>query len=130
MNLASRLESAPPKSFKVDILIGENTADLVRDTMTVRTVDLLQVQGKDKPVEVFTVLDWNPRRRGCPSGAREGRAALPRALSSRKPSAASPPPRRLQPEDWLIQEYLRRVREYQAAPPGAEWDGVHVLTNK
>ncbi|HEY4952486.1 MAG TPA: adenylate/guanylate cyclase domain-containing protein, partial [Verrucomicrobiae bacterium] len=55
VNLAARLESAT-KQFHADILIGEQTEKLTREKFIFRTVDLLTVKGKTKPVEVFGLL--------------------------------------------------------------------------
>src|SRR5437868_6492703 len=55
VNAASRLEGAT-KEYRVDLLIGATVAELVREKFVVRSVDLLQLRGKTKPIEVFTVL--------------------------------------------------------------------------
>src|ERR1700685_2804810 len=55
VNLAARLESAT-KQFHADILIGETVEKLTRDHFVYRTVDLMTVKGKTKPVEVFALL--------------------------------------------------------------------------
>lgn len=131
VNLASRLEGAT-KEYHTDLLIGEKAAPLVRDCFFVRTVDLLQVKGKTKPVEVFTVVS-----------ERENGAAEPEWLASfeegvrlyrqREFVAAASTFReasKLQGEDWLTEEYVRRAEAYIASPPGPEWNGVYVMTKK
>ena len=55
VNLAARLESAT-KQFHTDILVGEQVEKLTREQFIFRTVDLLTVKGKTKPVEVFGLL--------------------------------------------------------------------------
>ena len=55
VNLAARLESAT-KQFHTDILIGEQVEKLTRTYFIYRTVDLLTVKGKTRPVEVFALL--------------------------------------------------------------------------
>ncbi len=131
VNLASRLEGAT-KEFHVDLLIGDKTAELVTDTFVLRTVDLLKVKGKSKPVEVFTVLDFRDPSTPEPAwlapyenGVRQYRhREFAEAEQSFLQAAGGAP------DDWLIQEYLRRIRLYQAEPPAPEWDGVHTMTSK
>ncbi len=55
VNLAARLESAT-KQFHTDILIGEQVEKLTHKYFVYRTVDLMTVKGKTKPVEVFSLL--------------------------------------------------------------------------
>lgn len=55
VNIASRLEGAT-KTYGVDLVIGEQVATLVRESFLLRSLDLIVVKGKSRPVEVFTVL--------------------------------------------------------------------------
>ena len=55
VNLASRLEGLT-RTYGVDILLGANVTELVRDEFYVRSVALVQVKGKTKPVEISTLL--------------------------------------------------------------------------
>ena len=36
----------------------------------------------------------------------------------------------VRPDDWLIAEYLHRAQRYAVQPPGPEWSGVEVLSEK
>ncbi len=55
VNLGSRLEGQS-KTYGVDIMLGENTAELVKDEFAVIELDLLQVQGKTEPVRIFALM--------------------------------------------------------------------------
>ena len=55
VNLASRLEGVT-KTYHIEICLGENVEPLVRDDFIIRSLDLIVVKGKTKPVEVFTVI--------------------------------------------------------------------------
>ena len=55
VNLASRLEGLT-RTYGVDILLGANVTELVRDEFQVRSVALVQVKGKTKPVEISALL--------------------------------------------------------------------------
>jgi adenylate cyclase len=58
VNLASRLEGAT-KAYHVDLCIGELVEPYVRKGFILRSLDLLVVKGKTKPVEIFAA---QPRR--------------------------------------------------------------------
>jgi len=55
VNLAARLESAT-KTYKVNLLICENTYNEVKEYFHCREIDTLLVKGKNIPVKVFTVI--------------------------------------------------------------------------
>ncbi len=56
VNLASRLEGQS-KPYGVKLIVGPETADLVRDVYQVIELDLLAVKGKTEPVKIYTVLE-------------------------------------------------------------------------
>ncbi len=55
LNLASRLESLT-KEYHLEILIGESVAELVREQNRLRSVWAVQVKGKTRAVQTFTVI--------------------------------------------------------------------------
>ena len=55
VNLGSRLEGLN-KQYKTEILIGENTADLVDDAFLLREVDMVRVVGRRQPVRIYELL--------------------------------------------------------------------------
>ena len=57
VNLASRLEGQT-KRYGVDILIGPDTADAVRNDLCVLDLDSILVQGKNKAATISTILDY------------------------------------------------------------------------
>ncbi len=130
INLASRLEGTT-KEFHQQMLIGESVASMVREQFVLRTVGLIQVKGKTKPVDVFTVLS---DRQSAPEPAwlvpyEEGvklyrRRAFAEAAECFRTAAAQ------NPDDWLLGEYQRWCVDYLAEPPDEKWDGVYVMTKK
>ena len=72
VNLASRLEGLT-RTYAVDILVGPTAADLIRDSFDLRSVALVQVKGKTRPVEIFALIGAKnePERPGVPSAARD-----------------------------------------------------------
>jgi adenylate cyclase len=131
VNTASRLEGAT-KEYHLDLLIGASVAELVREKFVLRSVDLLQVKGKTRPIEVFTVL----RARNGASADEEWLVTYEegiRLFRGRDFAAAAAKFERaatMRPADWLNDEYVRRSRFYAAEPPDSEWDGVYVMTKK
>lgn len=131
VNVASRLEGAT-KEFHLDLLIGQETAALVRDAFILRSVGEIQVKGKGTPVEVFTVLEDRSSGVAAPDWLagfergirlyRQREFAQALELFAQAVEAA--------PEDWLNQEYVSRCQRLILEPPGADWDGVYVMAKK
>ena len=130
VNLAARLESAT-KQFHTDILVGEQVEKLTRGHFVYRTVDLLTVKGKTKPVEVFALL--SDRAAPPPSWLetyhvavklyrhREFKEAADRFRFSREQIGA---------EDFLCEMYLSRCAAFELSPPPENWDGSFTLAEK
>jgi len=55
VNLGSRVESVN-KTYATEIIITEYTYERVKDQVTVRELDLIQVKGKEKPVRIYELL--------------------------------------------------------------------------
>jgi adenylate cyclase len=128
VNLASRLEGAT-KEYGVDVLLGERAAELVSGAYPLVPVDRLQVKGKTRAAEVFTVY-------GPGAGPGEGALAAYRSgveayRAGRfeeavrlfgEASAAAP--------SWKLPKlYVDRSTALAADPP-PEWNGVFVMTKK
>jgi adenylate cyclase len=56
VNLAARLEGQS-KPYGVKLIVGPETAELVRDVYQVIELDLLAVKGKTEPVKIYTVVE-------------------------------------------------------------------------
>jgi adenylate cyclase len=130
VNLAARLESAT-KQFHTDILVGEQVEKLTREHFVYRTVDLMTVKGKTKPVEVFSLVS---DRSLPPPGwlaiyheaiklyrGRQFTAAAVRFDAARKEMGV---------EDFLCTMYRLRCSTYEQKPPPDDWDGSFVLEEK
>jgi len=130
VNLAARLESAT-KQFHTDILIGETVEKLTRDHFIYRTVDLLTVKGKTKPVEVFALL---ADRSQPPSAWLTVYHEGVKLYRSRKFAEAitkfEEARYQIGGEDFLCEMYLSRCAAYQISPPPENWDGSFTLAEK
>jgi len=133
VNLASRLE-ALTRIYAVDILVGVRASELIRDEFHLRSVALVRVKGKTKPVEIFTLIgvktdpgneEFVERLDIYEAGFRKFRErdfTEARVLFSRFLE--------FYPEDALAKMYLERAREYEAGPPDESWNAVEVFQKK
>ena len=60
VNTASRIESLN-KELGTDILISQDTYDLVKDMVDVKKMPLVRVKGKEKEIQVYELLDLKKR---------------------------------------------------------------------
>jgi adenylate cyclase len=133
VNLASRLESAC-KAYSARILISETTAAALRGTYRIRDIDLVVVKGKSTPVRVFEVLDYHsaatfPNLMDVVNyfgdGIRHYRDADWEKASHRFARCLE-----LHPGDTLSATYIDRCRSLAANPPGPDWNGAWVMSEK
>ena len=127
VNLASRLEGLN-RTYGTEILIGENTAELVQGAFLLREVDMVRVKGRSQAVRVYELL------------ARAGTALPPEREKALAAYAAGIDAYRQQswdealglfgqalvlwPEDGPSRTMAERSRMYHASPPPEGWDGV------
>jgi adenylate cyclase len=133
VNTASRLEGVT-KEYKTDLAIGESVYALVKGKFMVRTLGVIGVKGRSKPVKVYEVLDdlekpvglwpadWVAEYEKAMASyfAREFRAArggFKKCLQKR-------------PEDFCSKRYLDLCDELMADPPPKDWDGTQVMKTK
>lgn len=127
VNLASRLEGLN-KQYGTEILIGEKTADLVKEQFRLRKMDYVRVKGKEKPVRVYELLgvdgvQFSEERERQLQIYTEGFDAY----QSQKWSEAFDifqAGLELYPNEKSFKAMSIRCRIYQNAPPKGEWDGA------
>jgi adenylate cyclase len=128
MNLASRLEGAC-KLFKVWILIGDTTRDMIQDEIMTREIDMIRVVGKKKPVRVYEpVCEKDGASADDLDGITRFQSGL-EAYRKRDWDAAVAHFRGLG-DDGPAGIYVRRCLAYRESPPPADWDGVFELKEK
>ena len=133
VNLGSRLEGLN-KIYGTDILIGEDTAQLVKDLFLVREIDFVRVKGKTKPVRVYELLGnsdmpLSPEK----EEAFQVYAAGLEAYRSRHWEDAIDlfeKGKNLYTGDKTFDVMSQRSRFCQKTPPGDEWDGVFIERRK
>jgi adenylate cyclase len=133
VNLASRLE-ALTRTYGVDILVGARASELIRDEFDLRSVALVQVKGKSKPVEIFTLIgaksqpgdrEFLERLETYEAGFRKFRErdfTQAKILFSQFLE--------FYPDDALAKMYLERALEYEEQPPDETWNAVEVFKKK
>jgi adenylate cyclase len=133
VNTASRLEGLT-KDYGVDLLIGESVAERVSEIFRLRTVDLVRVKGKKKPVEVMTVLgvlqDVPPVALEELLADYEDAILLYRRRQFAAAQGQFQACLRLAPADRLATLYLGRCQELLEQEPAADWDGVRLMLTK
>jgi len=133
VNLASRLEGLT-RVYGVDILVGASAAELVRDEFHLRSVARVQVKGKTKPVDVFTLIGArdekvDPELLKWLESYEEGFDKF-RARDFIKAKILFSRFLEFYPDDLLAKMYLDRALEYEQAPPDEAWEAVEVFKKK
>jgi adenylate cyclase len=133
-NLASRLEGQT-KTYHVDIIIGERTAERV-PKMALLELDLVQVVGKGRPTRIFFLLgDESIAATSAFAALESAHNAMisayrgldwAEALEKLKICRAQAP-KILQ---LLYQLYEERIVNFCQSPPPLEWDGVYAALTK
>jgi adenylate cyclase len=135
VNTASRLEGQS-KTYGVHIVIGEETANGARD-YAILELDLIQVKGKTEAVRIFGLMgrpqdaesEWFQKLKTCHD-------AMITAYRSQKWDEARALAKecRTLRKDLFIDGFYdlmdERIDEFEANPPGADWNGVYVATSK
>ncbi|MDQ6808068.1 MAG: adenylate/guanylate cyclase domain-containing protein [Verrucomicrobiota bacterium] len=133
VNLASRLE-ALTRTYGTDILVGESAAELIRDDFVLRSVARVQVKGKTKPSDIFTLIGSHsePADGEFLSRLEIYEEALQHFRERRFAEAKSLFSRFLEffPKDALAIMYLARSVEYEQTPPNESWNGVEIFRKK
>jgi len=128
VNLASRLEGLG-KIYGIDLVIGEETAARLGDPQLIE-IDLAAVKGKTQAVRVYTLsLERIKEEQLIARHAalleayrRQDWASAHRAIADcRRYDAALA---------QLYDLYDERIAFFAANPPGCEWDGVFVASEK
>jgi adenylate cyclase len=131
VNTGSRLEGVT-KTYRVDICIGESAAEMVRDSFILRSLDLIILKGKSKPVKVFTVID---RRNGTAVEpvwlpTHEEAMRLYRAGKFEDAERCWREVLAQFPGDTISETFIERCSHLQEEPPAEPWTGVYKMKTK
>jgi adenylate cyclase len=133
VNLGSRLEGLN-KMYRTQIIIGENTEQLVHGAFLLRELDVVRVKGKKKPVRIYELVDHAGRAPPGPEGdlLHHYAAGLEAYRQQHWQPALGHFSRCLEilPGDGPSQVMAERCRIYRETPPPEAWDGVFEHTHK
>jgi len=133
VNLGSRLESLT-KEYRLEIMLGENVVELVRDHFHLRSVAVVRVKGKTRAVQAYTVLGEKsealpPEQQKLLSVYEEGFSSF-RQREFVRAKELFAKALQIKPDDYLASLYVESCEAYIKNPPDASWDGVRVMTEK
>ncbi len=133
VNLASRLEGAC-KHYGARILLSELTRAKLRGVYRLREVDRIVVKGKSEPVAMFECLDYHddesfPNLLEAVGMFNEGLAKY-RSGDFVEAGRWFEQALTANPADAVAALYVERCRALVESPPGADWDGTWVMTDK
>jgi adenylate cyclase len=140
VNLASRLEGQS-KTYHSTVVLGESTAAQAQN-LAILELDLIKVKGKATATRIFTLLGDEAVAASPEFKAlKEKHDAMLKAYRSQNWEAAIEAANACKAQCAIMtglaseiggfyDMYLERIAEYQANPPGANWDAVYVATSK
>ena len=134
VNVASRLEGQC-KTYRSELVIGEPVRELLGPEFIVRSLGLLVLKGKTRPIRASEVLAVESEGneltelRAWVDHYEEGYAAY---LDRRFKDAAAifEASLKVRPTDFCSGNYLRISQDFVRQPPPPEWNGVEVLLEK
>jgi adenylate cyclase len=133
VNLASRLEGAN-KMYGTDIIISEDTFDLVGEKIWVRELDFIRVKGKMEPVRIYEVLGKKTDKIDNVRGSSLEYFLQGLELYRQRNWVAAydwfQKSLQLNPADGPAQEFIRRCKIFIENPRPDNWDGVFNLRRK
>jgi adenylate cyclase len=134
VNLGARLEGQS-KTYGVDIVLGPNTYEAVKDDFATIELDLIQVKGKTEPVQIYALLGGENVRddasfRQLKQYAQQMIASYRRCEWDEAEAAAKSMAAADASLQTLAQLYFGRIAEYRKTPPPDDWAGVFIATSK
>ncbi len=131
VNLASRLEGTN-KEYGSHIIISENTYRLCEGKVAVRELGAVRVKGKREPVRIYELLDDAPATGEMAEVIQTFDAGIAffRAQKWEEARQKFRAVLGVWSEDGPAKAYIEFCNEYEAHPPGADWDGVYTMTHK
>lgn len=132
VNLCSRLEGQS-KAYGLSLLVADATAEACAGAFALLEIDLLRVKGKTRPARIHTAVpvvpdvafaDWKKAHDAAIAAyRRQDWAAARGALSGVRGRGDGA-------LDGFYDVLESRIVAYETDPPPADWDGVHVATEK
>mgnify|MGYP000087270891 CR=1 FL=1 len=133
VNLASRLEGQS-KPYGVKIVLGQRTAELIKDEYYCLELDCIAVKGKKEGVYVYTLLG-NTNELNIPDEDTTKHNAMLELYRKQKFDAAIRSTKELMGKfngqmDHYYELWIDRCKEMKQSTLPADWDGVYRATSK
>jgi adenylate cyclase len=133
VNLASRLEGVN-KEFGTNVIIGEETSQIVNNEFFIRELDVVKVKGKKKPTRVFELIgmkenEKNKLKYSLLDEYFEG-LKLYREKEFSKALICFEKSLEKLSSDTPSKVYIDRIKYFISNPPDESWDGVFEMKTK
>ena len=123
VNIAARLEGLPGL-YGCPVIIGDTTALAVEGKVALREIDWVAVKGRSEPLAIF---EARPAEYPSPSAFSDALEAYRVQAFTKARTIWTD----LANAGDEVSEIMRdRAADYESNPPGANWDGVWVMTTK
>ncbi|MBN1647097.1 MAG: HAMP domain-containing protein [Spirochaetales bacterium] len=129
VNLASRLEGLT-KKYKQNIIVSESMYRKLKDKLPCRWVDKVVVKGKTMGENIYTARNKISAREQKGWTYHHAGQKFYYGQHFRKAIEYFEAVLKLLPGDHLANMYIERARKYLKNPPGKDWNGLEVLTEK
>ena len=135
VNLASRLESQS-KNYGVDIVVGEETVNLVTDQYAFLLLDRIAVKGKIEAVRIYALVgDKGLMQDHNFKALADSHSKMINEYTNQDWVKGAELLKHCQTLDVfglsvLYNLYQQRFDEYRVNPPPVDWDGVYIATTK
>jgi adenylate cyclase len=131
VNLASRLEGLN-KVYGTNIIISENTYDLVKDKFETRKLDSVRVKGKEKPVIIYELISEKGKiSKNEIDFIKKYEKGLEHYCNKKWNDAIKSFEDALKIiDDDASKLFIERCEEFIKNPPSADWDGVCEMKTK
>ena len=132
VNLAQRLESLN-KIYGTAVMISEEVYCRVKDVYLCMPLDVVAVKGKSDGTKIYTVVSEQAKATETQRNQVEIYSrALVQYADRAFAEASETFDRYLNswPDDIAAQALCERCKEFEGAPPGANWKGIHRLHEK
>ncbi|NCN10032.1 MAG: HAMP domain-containing protein [Leptospira sp.] len=133
VNLAARLEAAG-KDYGVNVMLAEQTKLLVESEMFTRFLDLVRVKGKNEPVRVYELVNFNNNITQNQSDSvglyQEGYSLYLNRNWDGAIRKFEESERAKGKKDKSSIMLVNRCQDYKSSPPPKDWDGVFTRTTK
>lgn len=131
VNLGARLEGIT-KQYGVRCIISEFTETELDDTFFRREIDWVKVKGKNEPVRIFELMDYNHTSEDnlrLIESFNQG-FQFYHQMQWQKAIDCFYQGQSHVANDPVCQLYLQRCQDYLKNPPQKDWDGVFTMTTK